>query len=106
MPNEALKIAPSGEMTRVQPMTFATMAATDKPSATPAAAPMSESTRASLKNCSKICRGAPPIAERMPIYFVRSATETSWMFMMPMPPTRSDTAAMPCKRPPRIPEVR
>jgi hypothetical protein len=31
----------------------------------------------------------------MPISRVRSVTETSMMFMMPMPPTISETAAMP-----------
>ena len=34
----------------------------------------------------------------MPISRVRSVTETSMMFMMPMPPTSSDTAAMPVSR--------
>ena len=32
---------------------------------------------------------------RMPISRVRSVTDTSMMFMMPMPPTSSDTPAMP-----------
>ena len=36
-----------------------------------------------------------PIAMRMPISRVRSVTETSMMFMMPMPPTSSEIAAMP-----------
>ena len=31
---------------------------------------------------------------RKPISRVRSVTETSMMFMMPMPPTRSETDAM------------
>ena len=31
---------------------------------------------------------------RTPISLVRSVTETSMMFMMPMPPTSSDTEAM------------
>ena len=35
------------------------------------------------------------MARRMPISRVRSVTDTSMMFMMPMPPTMSDTAAMP-----------
>ena len=34
----------------------------------------------------------------MPISRVRSVTDTSMMFMMPMPPTSSDTAAMPDSR--------
>ena len=35
-----------------------------------------------------------PIAMRRPISRVRSVTDTSMMFMMPMPPTSSDTPAM------------
>ena len=38
------------------------------------------------------CRA--PMAMRMPISRVRSVTETSMMFMMPMPPTSKDTEAM------------
>ena len=34
-----------------------------------------------------------PTARRMPISRVRSVTESSMMFMMPMPPTSSETAA-------------
>ena len=36
-----------------------------------------------------------PIAFRIPISLVRSVTETSIMFMIPMPPTRREIAAMP-----------
>ena len=42
---------------------------------------------------SRMWRGSAPTAMRMPISRVRSVTLTSMMFMMPMPPTRSDTAA-------------
>ena len=41
-----------------------------------------------------MCRGLAPTAMRTPISRVRSVTLTSMMFMMPMPPTSSDTAAM------------
>ena len=34
-----------------------------------------------------------PMARRIPISRVRSVTGTSMMFMIPMPPTKSDTAA-------------
>ena len=37
--------------------------------------------------------GRAPTAMRMPISRVRSITLTSMMFMTPMPPTNSDTAA-------------
>ncbi len=36
-----------------------------------------------------------PIAMRRPISRVRSVTDTSMMFMIPMPPTSSETPAMP-----------
>ena len=39
-------------------------------------------------------RGRAPTAMRRPISRVRSVTDTSMMFMMPMPPTSSDTAAI------------
>ena len=39
-------------------------------------------------------RGCAPTAIRSPISRVRSVTLTSMMFMIPMPPTSSDTAAM------------
>ena len=39
-----------------------------------------------------------PSALRTPISRVRSVTDTSMMFMMPMPPTRRLTAAMPASR--------
>ena len=38
--------------------------------------------------------GVAPMAMRMPISRVRSVTETSMMFMMPMPPTTSEIEAM------------
>lgn len=36
-----------------------------------------------------------PIALRMPISLVRSVTEISMIFMMPIPPTTSEIAAIP-----------
>ena len=39
-------------------------------------------------------RARAPTAMRMPISRVRSVTLTSMMFMMPMPPTSSEIAAM------------
>ena len=40
-------------------------------------------------------RSLAPSALRMPISRVRSVTDTSIMFMMPMPPTSSEMLAMP-----------
>ena len=41
-----------------------------------------------------MARRFAPMALRMPISRVRSATETNMMFMMPMPPTNSDRPVM------------
>src|SRR6266581_126836 len=42
----------------------------------------------------RIVRRLAPMALRTPISRVRSATETNMMFMMPMPPTNSDSPVM------------
>ena len=49
----------------------------------------------SMRNCIRMLPRAAPMALRMPISRVRSLTLTSMMFMMPMPPTNSEMAAMP-----------
>ena len=41
-----------------------------------------------------MCQGLAPTAMRTPIPRVRSVTVTSMMFMMPIPPTSSETTAM------------
>jgi len=48
---------------------------------------------ASTRNWSRMCSVRAPTARRTPISRVRSVTDTSMMFMMPMPPTSSDTEA-------------
>ncbi len=57
--------------------------------------PIRLSAIASTRNCSSTSRPFAPIAMRRPISRVRSVTDTSMMFMMPMPPTMSETPAMP-----------
>ena len=59
----------------------------------PISPPSEDSTTASIRNCSSTSRSSAPIARRMPISRVRSVTDTSMMFMMPMPPTSRLTAA-------------
>ena len=49
--------------------------------------PSIDSTTASTRNCSSTSLATAPMARRMPISRVRSVTDTSMMFMMPMPPT-------------------
>ena len=52
------------------------------------------STTASIRNCPCTSPSVAPMAMRMPISRVRSVTETSMIFMMPMPPTISETEAI------------
>ena len=56
-------------------------------------------TTLSTRNCVRTSEPRAPIAMRMPISRVRSLTETSMMFMMPMPPTIRDTDAMAASNP-------
>ena len=49
---------------------------------------------ASAKNCSIMSRRLAPIALRTPISRVRSVTDTSIMFITPMPPTSSEMPAI------------
>ena len=69
------------------------------PPRTPMSPPNSDSITASTRNCSRTWPSTAPIARRMPISRVRSVTETSMMFMMPMPPTSRLTAATAPRRP-------
>jgi hypothetical protein len=55
---------------------------------------MPERVAASTRNCARMSRCRAPTAILMPISRVRSITDTSMMFMMPMPPTTRDTDAM------------
>ena len=66
----------------------------------PMAPPIKQIVAASTRNCSKMVRRLAPMALRMPISRVRSATETNMMFMMPMPPTKSDNPVMNSPIPP------
>ena len=71
----------------------------------PISPPNSDSTIASTRNCSQHLALGAPMASRMPISRVRSVTETSMMFMMPMPPTSRLTAATADSRPVSTPVV-
>ena len=51
--------------------------------------PINESVTASTRNCTRMSLRRAPTAMRRPISRVRSVTETSMMFMMPIPPTSS-----------------
>lgn len=53
---------------------------------------------ASSRNWSRMPPSVAPIALRIPISRVRSVTETSMIFMIPIPPTRREIAAIPPRR--------
>ena len=60
---------------------------------TPMRPPARLSVTASARNCSSTSRARAPSAMRRPISRVRSVTDSSMMFMIPMPPTSSDMPA-------------
>ena len=64
------------------------------PAPTPTMPPMLVSTAASVRNCHRMRLFFAPIAFFRPISRVRSVTETSMMFMTPMPPTSSEMLAI------------
>ena len=64
------------------------------PKATPIPPPLKLRKVASATNCSRISRRLAPMALRMPISRVRSVTDTSMMFIMPIPPTSREMLAM------------
>ena len=68
--------------------------ASPKLSPMPIAPPNVASTSDSTRNWSRISLSCAPSALRRPISRVRSVTETSMMFMMPMPPTSRLMAPM------------
>ncbi len=59
----------------------------------PSMPPVTDIMTASMRNCVMMSRPVAPILIRRPISRVRSVTLTIMMFMMPMPPTRSDMPA-------------
>ncbi len=63
------------------------------PTTTPSSPPARLSITASIRNCSSTSLVRAPTARRMPISRVRSPTASSMMFMIPTPPTTSETPA-------------
>jgi prepilin-type processing-associated H-X9-DG protein len=79
--------------TVAQPPTAASRTAPPTPRPTPISPPSKAMMADSIRNCRRMSRGVAPIALRMPISRVRSVTETSMMFMIPIPPTTSEMTA-------------
>ena len=80
-------------------------AETASPTAMPMSPPRRDSVSASTRNCARMSRPRAPTALRMPISRVRSRTDTSMMFMIPMPPTTSEIEAMPPSRSVSVPLI-
>jgi len=72
-----------------------TIKAISQPSPMPIRPPNMLSSDDSARNCTRMSRRRAPRALRRPISRVRSVTDTSMIFMMPIPPTSSEMAAMP-----------
>ena len=64
------------------------------PTITPTSPPMLVRTTASVRNCPNIAPFPAPIAFFRPISDVRSVTDTSMIFITPIPPTRRDIPAI------------
>ncbi|MEI7477274.1 MAG: hypothetical protein WCJ81_01755 [bacterium] len=75
--------------------TFCIMVTTSRLNPTQINHPNIVSTTDSVRNCSIISRFLAPIDLRIPISRVLSDTDTSMMFITPIPHTRSDIAAIP-----------
>ena len=76
-------------------MTLPIIAEPKQPTTMPIRPPQHETDAASIKNCMMISRRLAPMAMRMPISRVRSVTDTSMMFIMPIPPTSREIIATP-----------
>ena len=60
----------------------------------PIAPPTRQIITASIRNCCRMSLWRAPTAMRTPISRVRSVTDTSMMFITPMPPTSSEISAI------------
>src|SRR5512138_859644 len=60
----------------------------------PISPPSRQTSTDSMRNCCMMSSCRAPTAIRMPISKVRSVTDTSMMFMTPMPPTMREMTAM------------
>ena len=87
-----------GLNTKPQPASAPIRAETATPTTIPTSPPSSDSVSASIRNWAMTSRPRAPIALRIPISRVRSRTDTSMMFMIPIPPTTSEIEAIPASR--------
>ena len=105
MPKASRTAATVGEIVRLSSIRRSTTtdATNDNPSPSrmPMIPPRALVAAASMTNCCMMYRSLAPRDFRMPISRVRSVTDTSRMFIMPMPPTTREMAAMPARTPTR-----
>ena len=82
----------------LHPVTALTVSLPRYPRATPMAPPTRLITTASTRNWVRTSEPRAPSASRSPISRVLSVTETSMMFMIPMPPTSREMPAIADRR--------
>ena len=92
--NDVARITEDEETFTDHPAKIVMSTATPLPKRMPATPPRNDIRTDSMRNCTRISLLVAPIALRRPISRVRSVTDTSMIFMMPMPPTKSEIAAM------------
>jgi len=93
----------AGEIALGHPVTRAAIFEPMIPTIIPITPPTMLKAIDSTRNCSKISMIRAPTDFRSPISRVRSVTDTSIMFMTPIPPTTSETPAIPARRTVNIP---
>ena len=91
MPTLARKPAAGAHKGTYDGMISFTNRVSSQPIPKPTKPPKPVSVIASIRNCHRMSLRRAPMALRMPISRVRSVTETSMMFITPMPPTIKPT---------------
>lgn len=76
------------------PATEPNMSAPETPIIIPITPPQTLITMDSIRNCNRMARFLAPSAFLIPISLVRSLTETSIIFIIQIPPTTSEMAAI------------
>ena len=90
----ALKVMPFMELDMMAPTAMVAALASSRPNTMPSTPPTAEVVPASMTNWPRMSFCLAPRDFRMPISLVRSVTDTSMMFIMPIPPTSREMAAM------------
>ena len=94
MEKRPASIAAAGLIAVGEPFSIEMILESITPTSTPTRPPRLVRTTASVRNCPSIAPFPAPIAFLSPISQVRSVTDTSMIFMTPIPPTSSDIPAI------------